>query len=654
MQALPPPTGEQEKIIECVRGGSSAAIHAVAGSGKTTSVLHVAQSMPRSSILFLTYSASLKEDTRIKLKKTGICNLEAHSFHSFACTYYHRESFDNLRLALSVPSPLEEFFYDIIVVDEVQDMTPCIYQFLCKVIHDNGRFRQDAERFVRYLLLGDTAQCIYRYRDSDPRYLSLCERLLGTTIRKLALSMSFRLTKQMAGFVNHVLRGKEHWQEIRSERDVPESVVYLRIDSPFEISGVVDYVQGVVQSNKILPEDIYVIAPTVQGVPNNPCVLLQKLLKSKAPSIWPNDYCNVHVKTHGDENSTRSEILKSKMCFMNFHQSKGREAKVTVVFNIDRSYFTYYDDSGSNHLTEALLVSLTRAREKLIVVEAADFGPLEFLDQSRLEEFATVYDMRTKVPKKRKEAPPHTRLHKKKTVTELCRHVMEETVEACCRFFDTDLLDPPGKTVHVEGVLTVVPGKLYEPVQDLNGMVVTLHARAIYEGQEQSVPEVITEAIELWTEGNKYTHRKAQIPVKKRTWIQEEALKTLTGRLLGHLSGQNVLFEQDLPECHEIRKSIVDVMDRDRKVLWEVKNTDKLRPIHFVQAALYSFLAMENGMHDWECRILNVRTGEAHRVVSSRERLREMVRVLLSARPEVPRDDDGFVEINQAPKLQRL
>jgi superfamily II DNA or RNA helicase len=51
--ALPQPSAEQELVIKAIRQGRNARVTAVAGSGKTTTILQVAKTFPRRKILGL-------------------------------------------------------------------------------------------------------------------------------------------------------------------------------------------------------------------------------------------------------------------------------------------------------------------------------------------------------------------------------------------------------------------------------------------------------------------------------------------------------------------------------------------------------------------------------------------------------------------------
>ena len=48
---LPPPSPEQDLVVKALKQGRNARVNAVAGSGKTTTILQVAQAFPNRKIL---------------------------------------------------------------------------------------------------------------------------------------------------------------------------------------------------------------------------------------------------------------------------------------------------------------------------------------------------------------------------------------------------------------------------------------------------------------------------------------------------------------------------------------------------------------------------------------------------------------------------
>ena len=75
---------EQNSIIEACVQKLNVIADAVAGSGKTTTLLGVAQAMPDTKILGVLFNKSLKEETRQKARALSLNHLEIHNYHALA------------------------------------------------------------------------------------------------------------------------------------------------------------------------------------------------------------------------------------------------------------------------------------------------------------------------------------------------------------------------------------------------------------------------------------------------------------------------------------------------------------------------------------------------------------------------------------------
>ena len=84
---LPICTQEQTDIILLLQK-YNVIVDSVAGSGKTTTNLHIAKYFENLNILLLTYNAKLKKETRERVLDNDINNLEVHSYHSYCYKYY--------------------------------------------------------------------------------------------------------------------------------------------------------------------------------------------------------------------------------------------------------------------------------------------------------------------------------------------------------------------------------------------------------------------------------------------------------------------------------------------------------------------------------------------------------------------------------------
>lgn len=75
-------TPEQYEIINST---GDIKINAVAGSGKTTTIIEYARTRPKSSkILYLAFNKSVKEEAKKRFRDKGIENVEVETAHSLA------------------------------------------------------------------------------------------------------------------------------------------------------------------------------------------------------------------------------------------------------------------------------------------------------------------------------------------------------------------------------------------------------------------------------------------------------------------------------------------------------------------------------------------------------------------------------------------
>jgi superfamily I DNA/RNA helicase len=102
---------EQLNIINAIKT-YNVKVNSVAGSGKTTTVLHMAKQYKDESILLLTYNARLKMETRKKKDNLGLRNLEVHSYHSFCVSNYDNRCYKDaaiINLLKDNKKPLKKF-----------------------------------------------------------------------------------------------------------------------------------------------------------------------------------------------------------------------------------------------------------------------------------------------------------------------------------------------------------------------------------------------------------------------------------------------------------------------------------------------------------------------------------------------------------------
>mgnify|MGYP003325512447 CR=1 FL=1 len=135
---------------------------------------------------------------------------------------------------------------DVLIVDEAQDMTLLYFRFLVK-------FLQDLKKKVTLMVLGDVMQGLYQFKGSDSRFLSLANEIWDSRYLKkkefvrTTMRMSYRITNEIAKFVNNVMIGNERMLACRSDKNV----VYIR-----NITDVDDKISNAASEQKLTVYDI--------------------------------------------------------------------------------------------------------------------------------------------------------------------------------------------------------------------------------------------------------------------------------------------------------------------------------------------------------------------------------------------------------------
>ena len=279
---LPSSSVEQNNIVSHLKQGHNVIVDAIAGSGKSTTIITVAKALPNQRFLQLTYNAMLRKEFRQTLEKQHIHNIDVHTFHSLGVRHFTSEActdmglrrvlYENLPMKTPIPT------YDVCALDECQDMTPLYYHFIKHTL-------QISQHHIQLLFLGDYMQCLYEFKGADARFLTMDESLWNqetflrsTTFISCTLNLSYRVTNQMASFINEVMLGENR---LRACRDgVP--VYYLR-NSRSNIEKIVIYHIKRILAEGDLPSDIFVLGPSVRGTMSNIRKLENSFVESDIP-----------------------------------------------------------------------------------------------------------------------------------------------------------------------------------------------------------------------------------------------------------------------------------------------------------------------------------------------------------------------------------
>lgn len=555
---LPPASAEQLAVVESVLLHKNVMVAAVAGSGKTTTMMHIAKAVDqRKRILIISYNARLKDETRAKIRALGIHNTEAHSYHAFGVKYYGsacRVDRGIQDVVLHNTKPVQSFWFDYVILDEVQDQTDLYRKFVRKILNDmewsddpfeplesfgidgspeDSVFEVEASEITfgdsdneepkeespkveeleeeedfslnstmpspkalvtsapkkegqikkkRVIcLFGDPSQNIYAFKDADDRFLMLADKIwaaspdLVSDWAKLPLRQSFRITAQMADFVNRVCLGDNRIIATRQGPKVKYMICNAFGPDPANALRSLLQVRDAKGALKYKPSDVFVVAPSVRSSTNPIKKLELAMVEAKYPVFVP----------VGDDEVLKPEIINGKMVFSSIHQTKGLERRIVMLFGFDESYFKFFNkDASPDICPNEIYVAITRARDELILIHHSSHKYMPFLNSQLIPEVCALTTPARFDPKII-AAPERSKFG----VSELTRHLTLDTIDELLKLIPWVELNQADRTELVQAGLDfrlqapisiplVVAGSSgNESICDINGVCLP----AIYE-----------------------------------------------------------------------------------------------------------------------------------------------------------------------------
>jgi len=691
------PSDEQSLIINAVEHGDNISISSCPGSGKTTTILLIAKNFPNKKILQVTYNSQLKCEVREKAKKLKLNNLEIHSYHSLAVKYYDKfahtdQVIDHIISGnKSIASETDKF--DIIVIDECQDTVHLYFSLICKFI-DNVYGVIDRPQII---FLGDQRQCIYRFKGADHRFLTLSHRIWDFDVINMELTTSYRLTHQIAEFINVNAVGH---RLIKTTKDGPR-VEYISAN-PFTIHK---YLAKRIKEEKYKPDDIFVLCPSVKG--GTPCRKLEnELVRLGMPCYVPID----------DNSKIDDSIIDGKVVFTTFHQCKGRERPLVIIYGFDNSYFTYFcRDSPKDICPETLYVAMSRASHRLMLVADEKSPPCQFLKDVSNGWHLTVtgkinyYGSGSNISniKNGNGNGNIDNLHST-SVNDLVKFIKDRYLQEFS-FLINELFEQESdattnpiipskiKSIRVpskgneKGNVNVNVNDQFEEISDLNGIAIPCILQGKREkgrgGQDlydfviskKNTPLVrdallklkypcssISDYIYL---ANVYQASRSGMDFKlaqinNYTWLTDDMVSVCISNMeqhvgkvkhfempLGNNSDKNgAMYEFDSEYGLITIRGIIDAFEQDKKgcIIWEFKCVDSLTLENFLQTAVYQWIWNQTRPELTAIsKLFNIRTNEVYVINKDKFALLDTVMtVLIKNKYEQPEnlDDEAFIE----------
>lgn len=631
---LPNPSNEQINIIKKIQF-SNIIVDSVAGSGKTTTNLYISQQYQNKNILLLTYNKRLRLETQEKAKLLGIKNMEIHTYHSFSVKYYDKKCYNDygiIKIINSNNKPNLNYSYDILIIDEAQDINPYYYELICKIINfcDNPKI----------CVIGDVYQSIYKYNNSDERFILNANSIFNFNNFKwnnLNLSYSFRITNQMSDFINYcLLNGNER---IKSNKN-GDPVKYIICDS-FGIKPYIEITKFI--KNGYNYDDIFILAPSIKqkqtNLYSNPITKLANLLSDKNIPI--------HVPC-SDDVKLDKQILEGKLVFSTFHQVKGLERKVVIVFNFDNSYFEFYNKfCDFNKCPNELYVATTRSQEQLVLLHHYQNNFLPFINKKNLKKYCDFQDNELYLKDKSKKISEHTI---STGITDIVKHLPVDIISKSLEYFDVLKINKKDKTIKIP--IKTKQNDLYEDVSDINGIAIPLCFEFINTGSitvfdnmkeklnikdynlDSMKPSELLEISNIWN-SYKNGYKFKMVQIKKYDWLKKKNLMKCIEKLKNHIS-ENATFEVKCSvfdintTCNRKLIGYFDCIDNNN--LWEFKCVKELTNEHLLQLAFYMYMnetTNKNNTKNYNYYLFNILNGERLQIKSDLNRLSKMVKFII-------------------------
>jgi len=597
---LKEPSKEQFKAINSIKK-FNVIIDAVAGSGKTTTVLHIGKKYKDQNILLLTYNSRLKIESREKVADLKIKNMEVHSYHAFCTKYYDNRCYTDkgiLRVLNKNFKMRRKVNYDIIIIDEAQDMTHTYYHLVYKIIGE-------MEKPPKLCIIGDQKQSIFQFNNADNRYIRYAEQIFNFNKlpwKRISLTTSFRITHAMANFINKCVLNEKKLQAAKSG----SLVNYLICDAFGDIERSI-YKKVLTYLEKSDPEEIFILAPSTKSR-NSPVRRLANRLTNQ----------NIPIYVSNNSEKLEKDVIRGKIVFTTYHQAKGLERDFVVVYNFDNSYFKYYKiDADSRKCTNEIYVAITRAKKELTVIHHYQNLPFKFVNFSNINK---ITNMRQHVKMRKKKD-----INKIKIIgaTQLTDYLPQNIITEAKSYIKITKVQPQSNVINID--ITTEQDDLYENVSEITGTAIPAHYEFLTTNNMTICSKLLEHNIKIdpptkdnieqllkisnyyCSHVSGYNYKKSQI--KYYDWLNHEQLNKCVERIKKLNLSNKVNYEKSyeyienkvLKQNMKILKGSVDCIDQindNTYNVWEFKCVKELKDEHFIQLAIYAFLTRYYKIND--------------------------------------------------------
>jgi hypothetical protein len=365
---------EQSNVVKAIQEGKNICVNAVFGSGKTTTFLSAIENIQDKECVLITYNTHLKNEVLSKAEKRNLKNVQVHTYHSLCMKYFgYGKNDEELQIyhdGITQPKlPMDHI--RVVLIDEIQDMTLILYTFIQKFLKCLSHMPIPPQIGI----CGDHLQGVYQFKGADKRFLTLGREIFEIDFESFQMTTSYRLTNSMGWFINECICGENI---LKTKKKGPPIILY-NMDPYKCIYKITDYLSNLLkngtENGPIYPEDIFILAPSLRCGAGSPLKKLENMIRDKLSA--PVYYCTY------EDAELNDKVIQNKIVFSTYHQSKGRERKIVIVFGFDESYYTFYaKDEDKTKCPTTIIVAISRAQEQLILVKNLSEKPLPFMKKN--------------------------------------------------------------------------------------------------------------------------------------------------------------------------------------------------------------------------------------------------------------------------------
>jgi hypothetical protein len=602
-------------FAKAISDGNNAKCNAVYGAGKTTMSLLTAQLNPGKKFLLLLYNTRLKIETQARIELLKLKNIKALSIHACATKYYklcHNDFQMQEILEENNPSFIKPNF-NVLICDEAQDFNKMYKRFTKKILRDLCHSE------VQMGIIGDKRQLLYDYNNATPKYLLNPEKyfsLKNKTWIDCPLKISYRLTFQNAQFLNKCVL-KEDVLETPIGKVGPKPM-YYQLKSNFDLLSICRLIIHLLETNE--PNDIYILSYSIKS-PNGPARKLENLLvKNKIK-------CYVPI---GDDAVLDNDLMKGKISFMTFHQSKGTENKIIIILGFDESLMKYYKQDTTK-CSNALAVALSRSKGQLIMCASISDDKLKFLDLD--PQLVDIVGIKEGNYIRRNNNFDEDNLEKEKKTKEIyissmTNHKPFDILKKALDLVNYEILQEPIRKHEIDIKIHFIKDDNWEEISEMYGVLIpsifeySMYKKCSLEELAGPINDNLKNNLKNHLKNNKtlmkyvlkYVSLRDKFKFKKVQvtnfdWVDDEAIESAVDTLKCYLTGNNLSFEHSLSIDIDRVKIMgrCDIVDPGNKIIWEIKCTKELKKEHILQLAGYLAIAPKEYQIG---NLLNAFTGE--------------------------------------------